>query len=578
MSKKKKVDKSIYCADFETTSLHQYEKEGETRVYLYKIVSLDNSISNIGISINEFFNFINKLDKYSIIYFHNLSFDGEFILWEFMRRGYVDIGDDELPTTKSKFIKSIITDTSSIFMISFINDNNKLIEFRCSYKIFPNSIKKIGEFVGLDKLNETHDYNEIKNYNSLEELTNEELMYINNDVEILRRLILYLDSINMLNISMSTNAYKSWKKDKYFFARDCLIKSDNDIVNNYINKSYKGGITTISNRYKGVLINNCISFDVNSLYPSVMYDNSMPYGEGIYYKDYKKCHYPKKIIGIYIESVHIMEGMQPFIPTTSGFSYDLSYTYSDTIEEKFVYLWEDEFKLFKDWYIGKYEIIGCVGFKQKFNIFNKYIDYWIDIKMKSPNDSPQRQFAKLQLNSLYGKFGMNDCRYSKKAIGIKDNQIIYKTDESHTFYYYRPIASYITSMARCKLINAIALLQDRFIYCDTDSIYLKGYEIPKNLPIDDKKLGYWKFEHYYNHFKGLKAKCYLKDYTDKEGNIIYDSSIAGLPKECRNGITYENFKNGLELKGVKKCKCKVKGGIVIGSTDFKIHCKDQGEK
>ena len=326
MSKKKKDNKNIYCADFETTSLKQYELEGETRVYLYKIVSLDNSISNIGISINDFFNFINNLDKYSIIYFHNLSFDGEFILWEFMKRGYVDIGEDELPKVKSKFIKSIITDTSSIFMISFINENEKLIEFRCSYKVFPNSIKNIGKFVGLDKLNETHDYNEIKNYKSLDEITEEELMYINNDVEILRRLIQYLESINMLNISMSTNAYKSWKKDKYFFARDCLIKTDNDIINNYINKSYKGGITTISKRYKGILLDNCISFDVNSLYPSVMYENSMPYGEGVYYKDYKKCHYPKKIIGIYIESVHIMEGMQPFIPTTSGFSYDLYYT------------------------------------------------------------------------------------------------------------------------------------------------------------------------------------------------------------------------------------------------------------
>lgn len=575
MSKRKKNINKIYCADFETTSLYQYKKENETRVYLYKIVSLDNKVSDIGINIKQFFKFINSLDSNSTIYFHNLSFDGEFILWELMRQGYKDIGDDELPKFRSKYFKSIITDTSSIFMISFINDNEKLIEFRCSYKVFPNSIKNIGKFVGLEKLDETHDYEEIKNYKSIDEITNEELSYINNDVEILRRLIQYLESINMLNISMSTNAYKSWKKDKYFFAKDCLIKTNDDIINNYIDKSYKGGITTISKRYKGILLNECISFDVNSLYPSVMYENSMPYGEGHYFKDYSKCHYPKKIICIYVEEVNIIEGMQPFIPCSSGFSFDVSYSYNECIKEKFLYLWEDEFKLFKDWYIGSYLIVGCVGFKARNNVFNKYIDYWIDVKMKSPNDSPERQFAKLQLNSLYGKFGMNDCRYSKKAVCIKGSEIIYKTDETHTFYYYRPIASYITSMARCKLVRAIALLQDRFIYCDTDSIYLKGYEIPTCIPIDDKKLGYWKFEHYYNHFKGLKAKCYLKDYTDKNGNIVYESSIAGLPKECRGSITYENFKNGLELKGVKKCKCKVKGGIVIGRTDFKIHCKDE---
>ena len=51
--------------------------------------------------------------------------------------------------------------------------------------------------------------------------------------------------------------------------------------------------------------------------------------------------------------------------------------------------------------------------------------------------------------------------------------------------YSKAIASRITSYARCVLIKAINKDPTRFIYCDTDSIYIKGdYEY--NIPVDDK--------------------------------------------------------------------------------------------
>ena len=109
---------------------------------------------------------------------------------------------------------------------------------------------------------------------------------------------------------------------------------------------------------------------------------------------------------------------------------------------------------------------------------------------------------------------------------------------------------------------------DRFLYCDTDSVYIIGSDIPdafKNV-IDDKKLGLWKYEGHYTRFKALKAKCYLKQLDN--GEIV--RRIAGCPKECASQITFDNFNWGLKLANAKKCKMKVRGGIIIGTTDFTI--------
>lgn len=588
MPKRKGSQFPIYVADFETTSEAQYLKEGQTKVYLWEYKDLENKVCKRGVNIESFFYELKnenipqpKAYKKAIVYFHNLSFDGEFILWYLERNGYNDVGKLDYSWNVKKqcfknlekgMYESIITDTGSIFMITACIDDNLIIEFRCSYKIFPNSIDDIGKLVGVKKLKELHNYTEEKHFDSVDEVPQIEWDYLENDVEILRRIIEYLNSIGMTNISMATNSYKYWRKDKYMLVKQHMIRSQDERVNEAVEKSYRGGITMINKAHQGELIEKAISLDVNSLYPSVMYNNDMPIGEGHYFDSIDECKYPIRLICIYISKVNVIDGLQPFIGETSGFSFDLSYNYNREIEDKFIYLWECEYNLFKQVYQGVYAVKCCIGFKKTKNLFKDYIDYWMNIKMSSPKDSAMRQFAKLMLNSLYGKFGMNSLRYSKKCIGIEDGHLIYDIDESQTFYYYKPIASYITSLARCVLVKAIISQAHRFIYCDTDSIYLKGWEIPDNLPIDDKKLGYWKFEHYYNHFKGLKAKCYLKDWTEN-GIIKYDSSIAGLPKDARNKITYENFKDGLKLVGVKKCKKKVKGGIIIGLTDFSIKVK-----
>lgn len=554
-----------YCADFETTSFAQYQVEGNTKVYLWKLMGVDSDVDKLGIDMDSFIECISNLGK-SNVYFHNLSFDGEFILWRLLKHLYEY--DDEL--SKDKTFKSVIDETGSIYSITIKHNDKAITYLKCSYKLFPKSIKEIGELVGIEKLNETHNYEEIKHYNSIEELPSEEINYITNDVRIMVELIRYLQEKGIKGITMSTSAYKNRLKDKYQLCKNQMIKSTNEEVVEIVRKSYRGGITKVNPKYAGIEFNDVISFDVNSLYPSVMYDNPMPIGEGKIYKTIEEGRRDRRtlfIVVAFVQYASVRKGQHAFIGSQSGFSYARKYEYNDVLENKMLYLWLDEFNLFKLVYDAEYTILKVVGWKKANYVFKDYIDRWYEVKKNAKNDV-ERSLAKLMLNSLYGKFGMNDNRVTKIPVAVGE-KIIYRTETNNTTYYYKEVASYITSKARCKLASFMNRCGDNFLYCDTDSVYYIGHDIPDVFKdvVDSKKLGYWKYEGHYTRFKSLKAKCYLKQLDD--GTI--ERKIAGCPKECAKLITFENFAPNLKLTNAKRCKKKVEGGIVIGNTDFTIN-------
>ncbi len=558
----------IYCADFETTSYNQYKIEGRTRVYLWCMKSLDEKVSLLGLDLQSFFENLKQIDNEIIVYFHNLSFDGEFINWYLLENGYVYA---EKQNMRAKTFNSIIDESGSIYMIRVQITDTCIVNFKCSYKLFPKSIEDIGEMVGVKKLKDTHNYEEIKNFQSIEELTEEEKNYIFNDVIIMCRLITYLDNVGINAITMSSSAYKNWRMDKYWLCKKQFIKDENDEINDIIRKSYRGGITKVNEKYKDVDFYDVISFDVNSLYPSVMYDNPMPIGMGKIYNSIKECIDDKRylyLVVVCVQNAKVKKGFHAFIGENAGFSYSRKYEYKDELNNVVLYLWKKEYELFKRIYTFKGVISKVIGYKVAFNVFTNYIDRWIKVKMNAKTPA-ERQLAKLMLNSLYGKFGMNDNRVTKIPNGISsDGRITYDYVDTISVYYDKKVASYITSCARVKYATMMNLCGDDFIYGDTDSLYIKGHTIPKYFEgcVDDKLLGYWKYEGHYTHFRALKAKCYLKQYDNGE----IDRKICGCPKKAGELINFDNFHYGLKLEGVKNVKQKCTGGIVIGKTDFTI--------
>lgn len=544
------------CADFETTSSYQYEIEGETKVYLWGVMSLEKGNFTYGVNIKEFFDLLISIHSDLTVYFHNLSFDGDFIIWGLLKYGFKPTYEDVLQEGEFTHITS---DMGQIYQIKMCANGNEIV-FQCSYKLLPVSIKDLGKLVGVSKLDETYDYNCIRNYRSRDEVDEETVHYLHNDIEIMRRAILTAQEQGLTHLTLAGSAYGCWKETQYVFEKFDCVKPLSDYCNKVIDISYRGGITQCNPEIAHKMQYRLCSYDVNSLYPSVMLANPMPYGEPQLVKERTKNRI--HLYHIVVAYASVKEGYQPFIPSkTKRFG---AYEYGRYIEGVELALWQDEFDLFNQYYDSDYDVVKILAFKKKDKIFDKYFEKWKNIK-ETTNNPVEKKIAKLMMNSLYGKFGSNDDKFSKHIKYSDENTIEYELVDSPQRYYYRAIASWITSCARCVLVRAIEQNSSRFLYCDTDSIYLSGVSKP-DLPIDDHLLGYWGYEGDYPKAMFIKAKCYMK--TESDGTIV--TRVAGLPKKAQGMLNYDNFKEGVTLKGVKLQHKRVKGGIILRETDFTI--------
>lgn len=564
-----------WCCDFETTSKQQYLAEGETRVYLWGCSMIGSPDYEYGVTIDSFVDYIFKVastkDK---IYFHNFSgFDSEFLLWWLFRNGFKEEREGYSPRVNKTFTH-ITTDMGQHYQIQ-VRYKRKILIFQDSYLLIPVSIESLGKIVGVKKLKETHNYDEFKNYKNLNEVTDEELSYIHNDIEIMKRGLQHFFDMGLNKLTIASSAYSNWKNPSniYLFERNNLRKPTDNEVNNIIDQSYRGAITYLNPKYSRVELHDVVSYDFNSMYPSKMRFYSMPCSVPIKFESLEECKkYAKTdkiIIQLYIDNADCIEGFHPFIPTKKGM-FNTSYEYNRHIDSKFISLWLKEYELFKTFYTGSWSEICYVGFKEVNGIFNEYIDYWKNIK-EHPKTDAEKFIAKRMLNSLYGKFGMNEEQNTKYIKNFTESEgIEYEIIETSLPYKYRAMASYITMLARVELISAIENNAKRFVYCDTDSIYLIGREIP-DIPIHDYLFNHWKYEGHYTRYKALKTKCYMKQTDD--GDI--DIKVAGLPNDARGSLTFENFDFGFKIVATdttgKLQKKRVKGGIILDRTNFEIH-------
>jgi hypothetical protein len=211
-------------------------------------------------------------------------------------------------------------------------------------------------------------------------------------------------------------------------------------------------------------------------------------------------------------------------------------------------------------------------------IFDKYIDYWIEKKIEAGKEGNKgkRAIAKLQLNSLYGKFAKS-TRVKSKYPYIGDDGLIHFTisEAVQKNGIYVPIACFITAYARQKTIETSQKIKeysinkygvDMYLYSDTDSCHtnLPLEDCSQFMDIDDYKLGYWAYESYCKRAKFVRQKCYIEE-IDNSLKI----TCAGLPKNCYDQVTWENFKEGFTAHGKLTYKY-VKGGVKLIETDFTI--------
>lgn len=566
-----------YTADFETNN-----SVTECRVWAYAICEIGNIDNFIyGNNIEDFIKWCEKVKGNPTLYFHNLKFDGCYIISYLLQNGYEWV--DNRDNRRDKTFTTLITDMGVWYQIEIYfkvtNKRTVSVKINDSLKILNFSVEKIARDFKLPISKLEIDYNEIRPIGHI--LTDQEVDYIRNDVTIMAMALDIMFKAGLTKMTIGSDAISNYKDTITSFTDyfPMLTYEEDEIIR----KSYRGGWTYANPKWTNRQIGEGIVIDKNSMYPYQLSDKLLPFGRPEYYDG----HYKEDITyPLWVETITAKFDLKPnMLPTlqlknTLGF---IPNEYIETTKGEYVTitLTSVDYELLVTHYdVDVAEYHGGYKFKGIKGLFTKYVSTWMSEKNKAKKEDNASMYviSKLCLNSLYGKFGLNPNTRSKKPY-LNDDKILKfeLLPREIRDSIYVPVASFTTAYARMDIIsNAQAIRdyslskygKDYFLYSDTDSIHamkLEEDELIKFMEIDDYKLGAYKVESTFRKACFIRQKCYIEE--DEDG--VIHSTIAGLPKKLGTDITFDNFKTGFTTSG-KLRFMQVPNGVILVPTDFTI--------
>lgn len=583
----KKIVKILAC-DFETTV---YDGQDYTEVWSAASVELYTEDVYVLHSIDDMFNYFYQLGCNIIAYFHNLKFDGTFILSYLMEHGYKQsyIKTTEDNFTNFKWTKKMFNNEFQ-YMISTkgqwytirVKKYDKIIEFRDSLKLFPFTLKEVGKAFNTKHRKLDMEYKGLRYAGCA--ITEEEMKYIENDVLVLKEALEYMFDQGHDKLTIGSNCMQEYirsvggKKlfddrfpDLYQEALD--PEYEYETAGDWILKSYRGGWCYLVEEKANQVYKNGVTADVNSLYPSMMHSESgniYPYGKPTFWKgnfipdDCFKCN---RYWFIRIRTrFYVKQGYLPFIQIKGNPMYQSTRSlrtsdvylrstgkyykyYQSPLDGKIhdarvtLTMTMTDYKLFLEHYdVKDFEILDGCWFYAESGMFDEYINKYKEIKTHSTG--AMRTLAKLFLNNLYGKFAASPDSSFKIAYLRADKSINFVDQrEREKTPGYIPVGTAITSYARNFTIRAAqknfhGADKPGFIYADTDSIHcdISPYEV-KGIRVHPTDFCAWKLESYWDEAIYARQKTYIEHVTHKDGEPVkkpyYNIICAGMPDKCK---------------------------------------------
>lgn len=523
-------------------------------------------------------------ERNTIYYYHNLSFDGIFILSELFNMGFTQTM--EIKPKDGEFYCSFMNNT--MYSIRF-KYNGRDIIIRDSLKVIPLSVEQIPKAFGLSEDSKgIIDYTKIRPNGYIP--TRAEIDYGIEDTVIVAKGLHKLRQSGLKKFTSASNALTHCKElipdfDKYF------PKLENSFISDYY-AAYKGGLSFGNKKYLNQVIENGLVLDVNSEYPWAMEQCPLPYGYPVNYKT--------DLFFIKIKcKLYEKENCPQFLFSTGVF--DKLFKSGDIIDLTLTSV--DYYNMHKYYHVEKEIILDVVYFESKIGVLKPYIDYWREVKINAEleGNMGMRYIAKLMLNSLYGKFGAK--WFNEMTEFHLDEEGVLETLRTHlgeSATVYMPLAAFVTAWGRDKLLKAIYELQqqegDNFLYCDTDSIHMKGYSIPTSVKVDDTAFGCWKIEFEFKRARYIHSKCYIEEgwklnskhkrivnFKKNKYGVSKEIKCCGLPNKInrvidgiptrintRDIIGFDDFVKGAVFKNMKLKKKNVNGGCYLENGDFTI--------
>lgn len=602
--------KTQLAADFETVVTGDLEQPS-TEVWAAVYNEIGKEDPKLFHSISEFWDDLCELAKGRnvLAYFHNLKFDGEFVLDYLIRILNFKQGfEGDLPENgfkkplelKDKELSYVISDRGMWYSIT-VCINNHFIQFRDSLKLLPFALRKLGKDFKTKHQKLDMDY--VGERYAGCEITPEEQDYIKNDALVLSEALQVAFECGFKSLTIGSACLNNFKGlyekstfdvmfpdlSRYELNKDVYGSPDLD---SYIRKSYKGGWCYLVKGLENQIHRNGVTADVNSLYPSMMHSDSgnyFPVGrpqkwldadhfmhslkaldkdDYTYYFVRFKCRFcTKKDMLPTVQLKHnAMYRPTEWLMTSDVWDYEHKcYTGKYRIGNEVIdaapemTMTKTDFILFREHYdIKDLTVYEAVLFGTDIGMFDRYIDHWAKIKQESKG--AMRTLAKLALNNLYGKFAQSkDSSFKIAEYNAEDNKLHYKdVKQRKRKVLYIPIGSAITSYARNFTIRAAQKNyhgKDHrgFIYADTDSIHcdLSPEELI-DVPVHPTAFNHWKLETCWDEAIFVRQKTYIEHVTHEDQEPVdkpyYLIKCAGMPERCKRQLDISLQGNAEEWK------------------------------
>lgn len=431
-------------------------------------------------------------------------------------------------------------------------------------------------------------------YHCFSSLTDEQVKYIKNDVLILAYSHKYYSTIfpnfdyskitfsqNILDSYLTNPLSKFQLLNKYFDTfsdKEAKISYtdytfSNENFYDYIKSFYKGGLNFYNTKYLTTLIkDDCFSIDINSSYPYVMYHEKIP----TYLKDYASFETTQTITIDNLDNrdIYTLYRMEKEIFNREILAHIKSRSVKQLLvkyynNHTYVNINTNTLRLIRDisgisinqisvlsyvsfdcYYFGSRDIIANNYFiktqgklKNKIDMRTPY-DYTItDEENTQTFSSEEVMLSKVVLNGLYGipalrsHFNLFYLDENKQYTNMING---HKNTERNILF-----STFVTSQALYNLLVPLMYLSqsqidDCFIYCDTDSLYLKSkirHLLPEHL-FDPISLGKWDVEN--EHIQKMYVLNHKKYAYLTEKGITVRCAGVGLDSFCLEQ-SFENF-------------------------------------
>lgn len=485
--------------------------------------------------VKEMFDEVMRFPKPVVWYSHFAQYDWRYFLDYLVESGY-------------EIYPDMRTDTD-IYQIRIINQDGETIVLRDSYALWNSPLEKLATTFcpEIPKLSI-----DIENFDPSNP---EHVAYAKRDVQILliglpRLFDLISEHFDVVaGATTAGTALKAWQKS--LAKEEIYNASEYGEQEEFIRQAYYGGLVFLTSNKAH---ENCITFDINSSYPSVMDEFGVPYGRIAYSDDYMSG-----MPGIYRCRVRSPENLiVPILPARNERGAMRWYKGEfDTCvtNQELIFAAKHGYEIL--------EIYEGMCFEKMVFPFSDFISHCKMLR-ECYKGLSEEALAKLMQNSLYGKFGTRRQRLRMMQAGNmteedmigaqpydKDGMWYVKKEQDEEMRCLPQWAVFITAHARLKLLSTIYKIgPENVLYGDTDSITIKsGFE---HLVDSGSNYGQWKLEKHWKVFKAIAPKVYVGVLSDDKFVTVgnWKGAAKGLP---RKGISDKNWQE-LLVDGTSSAK------------------------